>query len=250
MAVPAWLPVAATVASMVFSAKGVSTAQQGGQIAAQGGQIALQGGELAMQGAQDAAAAARENAARRAEEAKFEAEQLRANAGQEVAAGQMGAIEQRRQAVLTQSRAIAVAAAGGGSVADPTIVNILSRNAGDGVYRAALSLYQGNERARLMRMSAAGKDYEAETDVISGDAQAKAYLLQGESARLRAQGEALNAQGAQLRSQGEADRGVAGILGNVPNLLTQGSTLFSKYGSGGPTASADSYFAGADLAVA
>lgn len=186
MAVPAWLPVATTVASMVFGASG--TAQ-------------------AVAGADQAAAAARTNAARRAEEAKFEGDQLRVNAGQEVAAGQAAAAEQRRQGVLTQSRAIAVAAAGGGSLADPTVVNILARNAGEGVYRAGLALYQGNERARQMRMAATGKDLEASADIAGGDATAEGYRLRG---------------------QAEATRGVAGMLGSA-------STLFGKYGGGGGT---------------
>lgn len=204
MAVPAWLPVATTVASMVFSASGTSQA---------------------VKGADQAAAAARDNAARRAEEAKFEGDQLRVNAGQEVAAGQAAAAEQRRQGVLTQSRAIAVAAAGGGSLADPTVVNILARNAGEGVYRAGLALYQGNERARVLRMQATGKDLEASSDIAGGEATAEGY---------------------QLRGQAEATKGVASMLGSVPNLLSQGSTLFSKYGGGG-TGGASAAFSNAEL---
>jgi hypothetical protein len=165
---------------------------------------------MAKAGADQAAAAARANAARRAQEASFEAQQLRVNAGQDEAAGQIAAREQQRQARLVQSRAIAVAAAGGGSVADPTVVNLLARNAGEGVYRAGLALYQGNERARVLRMQATSKDLEAGADIAGGEAAAQGYILRGKA---------------------EATRGYANMLGSA-------STLFGKYGFGGPSGGA------------
>jgi hypothetical protein len=189
MATVAAVPVALSVASMVMSARGIG---------------------MAKAGADQAAAAARANAARRAQEAGFEAEQLRVNAGQEEAAGQIAAREQQRQARLVQSRAIAVAAAGGGSVADPTVVNLLARNAGEGVYRAGLALYQGRERARVLRMQATGKDLEVGADIAGGEAAAQGYILRGKA---------------------EATRGYA-------SMFSSASTLFGKYGVGGPSGGA------------
>lgn len=103
-------------------------------------------------------AAAGAGAAQRAA-AQFEADQLRVNAGQTIAAGQRAAEEQRRQGELIQSRAIALAAAGGGSVADPGVVNLLARNAGETAYRSSVALYEGEDRARTMRESASAKEY-------------------------------------------------------------------------------------------
>lgn len=193
-----FIPVAMGVASMVAQNQAAQQAKAGANLASQ---------------------AAITNATLRATEATFEADQLRVNAGQEVAAGQRGAIEARRQGVLTQSRAIATAAAGGGSIADPTVVNILARNAGEGVYRAGLSLYQGQERARQMRMQAEGKDYEASAALIGGDAQARAYQIQGQAGQTRAL--------------------AAGI--------SSASTLYSKYGLRPPSPDATSTASGSGL---
>lgn len=73
-----------------------------------------------------------------------------------VAASQRTALEERRQADLVASRALAVAAASGGGVSDPTVVDILSRTKGEGAYRARVALYEGQARSRAMRMAAAG----------------------------------------------------------------------------------------------
>lgn len=73
-----------------------------------------------------------------------------------VAASQRQALEERRQADLVASRALAVAAASGAGVSDPTVVDIISRTKGEGHYRAAVALYEGEERSRSMRVAAAG----------------------------------------------------------------------------------------------
>lgn len=73
-----------------------------------------------------------------------------------MAASQRTALEERRQADLVASRALAVAAASGGGVSDPTIVDILTRTKGEGAYRARVALYEGEARSRAMRVSAAG----------------------------------------------------------------------------------------------
>lgn len=129
-------------------------------------------------GAGMAAEGAKAAAARRQAALGFEAEQLRVQAGQSVAAAQHAAREQRRQADLLQSRAIAVAAASGGGVSDPTVVNILGKIAGEGAYRAGLAIYEGEERARTLRMGAAARDYEGALAIEAGDLAADAYGMQ------------------------------------------------------------------------
>ena len=89
------------------------------------------------------------------------------SAGVVVAASQRQANEELRQADLVASRALAVAAASGGGVSDPTVVDILARTRGEGVYRASQALYEGEERSRSIRISAkGGGDYS--TDPMPG----------------------------------------------------------------------------------
>lgn len=129
-------------------------------------------------GAASGADAARRGAERRRAAAQYEAAQLRSQGGQVFAASQRGAREANRQARLVQSRALAVAAASGGGVSDPTVVNMLSRTAGEGAYRAAVALYEGEERARTLRMQAAARDYEGQLAIEAGEDQAAAYGTQ------------------------------------------------------------------------
>lgn len=122
-----------------------------------------------------AAGGSRLAAQRTAVALQFQASQARQNAGQEIAASQRDAAEQQRQIRLMNSRALALAAASGAGATDPTIVKIISNNAGEGAYRAALSLYKGEERARAMRMEAAARDFDASLAVEDGERRAGAY---------------------------------------------------------------------------
>jgi hypothetical protein len=85
--------------------------------------------------------------------ADFQAAQLDQSAGQSRASGQREALEQKRQARLANSRLRALAQGGGG---DPTIVKLSQDIAGEGEFRALTALYEGEERARGMEMSATG----------------------------------------------------------------------------------------------
>lgn len=80
-----------------------------------------------------------------------EAYQLANAAKQEQANAQRRAIERRREARLVESRARALASYGGGAN-DPTVTKILDEIAGEGEYRAALELYEGDERARALNL--------------------------------------------------------------------------------------------------
>lgn len=100
-------------------------------------------------------------ASAQAKSLRGEATQLDAMAGTERATSQRSAAEQHRQARLLQSRALAVAASSGGGVSDPTVVNLLSKLSGEGAYRAATALYEGEESARSKEMQAEAKRTEA-----------------------------------------------------------------------------------------
>lgn len=137
---------------------------------------AMVGGTLlSMKGAGDAARAAK-IAGRRDRVAKeFEAEQLREQAGQALAVSQRAALEQQRQGRLMASRALAVAAASGGGASDPTVVNLMAGADGEAAYRSAIALYEGEDRARKLRMGAAASRYEGAVAEDTGNQRASAY---------------------------------------------------------------------------
>lgn len=134
----------------------------------------LVGSMFSATGNYQAGDAAMANAKAKKQEADFEAAQLMQQANTALASGQAQAIEERRQIGIINSRALAVAAAGGGAK-DPTVINMIARNAAYGSYRAALSLYQGQDRARTLRMQAAGRTYEGEVALQTGEAKQAAY---------------------------------------------------------------------------
>lgn len=143
------------------------------------------------------------NAAKNAGEATrnadyFKAEQLTQNAGNVVAAGQRTAAEQRLQADLMVSRAIAVAGASGGDVSSPGVTKIITDIAGRGAYNAAMSMYNAEDEARTMRLQAEGERYSGDIAASGGREKQAAYQF-----------------------------GTAGAMATA-------SSLFSKYGNGGP----------------
>jgi hypothetical protein len=105
----------------------------------------------------------------------FQAAQLEQNAGQELAAGQRRAIEDRRQARLANSRLQALAGGGG---SDPGVVNLAEDIAGAGEYRALTSLYESGERARKDQLGAASAR-------LMGIQRDKAAQMEGIAAALK-----------------------------------------------------------------
>jgi hypothetical protein len=79
--------------------------------------------------------------------ANSEADQLAHRAVARRAEAGFSAREERRQARLDQSRALALVAAGGGSVADPSIVNRMGDLQAEGEIGALARLYEGNEES-------------------------------------------------------------------------------------------------------
>ena len=134
--------------------------------------------------------------------AEFQAAQLRQNAGQAQASAQHAAYDVDRQAQYTASTALATAAASGGGASDPTVVNLIARNAGEFAYRKAVDLYQGDDKARLMNLQADAKEFEG--------ANTKANSNQ--------------VAGSQLFKAGTTLLGSAAKTGS----------MYLKYGAGGP----------------
>jgi len=119
---------------------------------------------------------------------QFEAEQAEIIAGREIAASQRVAAEERRQSELVASRALAVAASSGAGVTDPTVVRLIAQTKGEGVYRANLALYEGETRARQLRLQAVGLNIEGSNAILEGDTRDMAYRARGRSSVIRTAG--------------------------------------------------------------
>jgi len=150
-------------------------------------------------GAVEAGRAARIRGQRSKAAAEFHAWQAEQKAGVTLAISQRQAEEERRQLDLVASRALAVSAASGAGVSDPTIVRLLARVKGEGVYRASVALYEGEAQARQLR-------------------------LEAQAARVR---------GAEAEAEGRAAE-FGHRLSALGSLVGGGSSLFARYGAGGP----------------
>lgn len=137
--------------------------------------------------------------------AEYQAAQLRQNAGQAQASAQRQAFDVDRQSQYVASSALATAAASGGGASDPTVVNLIARNAGEFAYRKAVALYQGDDRARLMNMQADAKEYEGKNVEANSAMVAGAQFLQGGTSLMRG--------------------------------AAKGASLFQRFGGGGPRVS-------------
>jgi len=136
--------------------------------------LGLTGTLLQAQGYRSQGQSAKQQGQAEQQAANYRAEQLDQIAGQSIAASQRVAQEQRRQARLLASRALAVAAASGGGASDSSVTRIIADIHGEGAYRAAVALYEGEDRARQERMAASATRYEGELAAQSGSNAAKA----------------------------------------------------------------------------
>jgi hypothetical protein len=91
--------------------------------------------------------------------ADFEAQQMEMKAKEETAAAQRDAESKRREGVLINSRAQALAAASGAGAGDdaPTIVKLMSQTSSEADYNARSSLYGGYSRSAGLNDSAKGR---------------------------------------------------------------------------------------------
>lgn len=123
-----------------------------------------------------------------------ESQILEEQAGQQKAAAQRSAMEERRRARLVASRAQALAAGSGAGVSDPTVANLLADISGEGAYRAAVELYEGEEAARQLGMEGAARVQRGLTE-----------------------------------QQAERNRASALETGALTSLISGGASLYDKY---------------------
>lgn len=173
------------------------------------GWLQLAGNFVSIAGSRDSARAARTAGERSKVAGEFNAVELERQAGLSSALAQRQAMEERRMADYAASRALAVAAASGAGVSDPTMMRILANHKGEGMYRASLALYEGEERARQFRIAAISERMGGSGALEEGLARARAYNLQ--------------AIGTTVRTTG---------------------SLYAKYGGKGPDAHGDSELIG------
>jgi hypothetical protein len=114
-------------------------------------------------------------------EAKYEAALVERDAGQELAVSQRQAMIEKKNADLFASRALAVAAAGGGGVSDPSVANIIADITGEGAYRQALALYSGKDTAMKMREESTNIRRRGEIEKVASDKRAQGYYTQAVS---------------------------------------------------------------------
>lgn len=133
-------------------------------------------------------------------EKQFEADQLDENAGQLQASAQRQAQIERRHANLVASRALALGGASGAGLSDPTMAGILTDIEAEGSYRAASAIYEGDSRARRLRMGADAARFEGDVGLQGGESRASAL-------RTTAAG----------------------------SILQGAGSLYGKYGMGGPS---------------
>lgn len=161
---------------------------------------------------------AQKNAAAQQQELEYEAGQARTQAGQERAASQQKEIIQQRQTAIGESRARALAAAGGGLALDPSVVNIMGDLQTEGDYRAATDKYQGEDAARGLEDTASLKTYQGKLAKAGGDQQA---AIQDASASM-------------YRTSG-ANSAKAGNLNAFSTIISgagNSATMYDKYSTG------------------
>ena len=158
-----------------------SLKKQGGWIPFATLAITAAGTMMQKQGADKAAAGARD-AGRQAKERGVEQKVYNEIAAQEVRAiGYANAREDRRQAKIIASRAVAVAAAGG-QVQD--VDHLIADIYGEGAYRASISLFNAESQARQLEHAGdQAAKYGADVNAASKNT-ANALKLQGTSAML------------------------------------------------------------------
>jgi hypothetical protein len=104
---------------------------------------------------------------------------MRENAKGAVAVGSANASAVAKQYRLAQSRALALAAASGGSAVDPTVVKIMADLASAGSTATRVQVFNAEEQARGMRNQAAATEYGGELAKQAGKRKALFTVLSG-----------------------------------------------------------------------
>lgn len=118
--------------------------------------------------------------------ANYNAEVLQQQAGQERAAAQRDAIEQRRRASIAQSN---LQAAAGGSGLDAGVITLAEGISREGEYRALLSMYEGENQARGLEAQAGAQRYEGKVEKAASRWKAAGTIASGAASLLDRYGE-------------------------------------------------------------
>ena len=121
------------------------------------------------------AAAAMGKAQQQADE--YQASQMKVQAGQERAAGQRRAYEERRKGELVMSKAQAQAAASGSSSLDPSIIDIMGDLESETQYNVDVTNYESEDRARDLETGASLKSYEGQMAKAAGKMQKRSSTI-------------------------------------------------------------------------
>lgn len=107
--------------------------------------------------------------------ADFENAQLEARGKEDFAIGQRAALAEQDTATQAISRAVAVAAASGGSATDPTVLKIIGDLASEGNTNALSALYEGESSQVAYENEIMANKFNAKADVAGYRFQGKAY---------------------------------------------------------------------------
>lgn len=83
----------------------------------------------------------------------------------------------RREGRYAKSRAVAVAAASGASVRDPTMLNLMANLEAESEYSALAALYSGKSEATKLRLGARARRSEGRAARTAGYLQAAATIF-------------------------------------------------------------------------
>lgn len=151
--------------------------------------------------------------------ADYKASQARTAAGQERAAAQRAALEQKRKGRLARSTAIARAGAGGATAED--IYSTLAGIGSEAEYAAATERYKGEDAARGFLDQGAMYEYEGNEAMRSAELAAQGYQVQGAMDYATAKTQAAN-----IRNKSYSD--AFGTIGNFA-MSSTGQSLMDKY---------------------
>lgn len=115
----------------------------------------------------------------------FEAAQMDSAAGQQTALAQRNAQEELRKSALMQSQALAIAGASGAGASDPDVNKIMGDIAAEGRLAADTHLYNGEEAAKSLKISAKMSRWQGDQARKGMSVQANAMLQQAKAQRLQ-----------------------------------------------------------------
>lgn len=126
----------------------------------------------------DGTGSAYKNAGKYAKQsAAFENSQFAARGKEAFAIGQRGALAEKKQADLAISRAVAVAAATGGSASDPTVAKVVGNLASEGNTNAMSALFEGQSTQTSYQNEIIANNFNAKANAAGYKFKGSAYNM-------------------------------------------------------------------------